>query len=77
MTLNRGTLPELLVAPIWEEQPVVFPLVVSFGVIMSAVLGQYTRKRLLTEQDHFGQAFLFDRADPSFRERVKIRTLGR
>jgi hypothetical protein len=54
MTLNRVTLPELLVAPIWEEQPVAFPLVISFGVIMSAVLGHDTRKRPLTEQDHFG-----------------------
>ena len=43
MTLNRVTLPELLVAPIWEEQLVAFPLVASFGVIMSAVLGQDTR----------------------------------
>ena len=77
MTLNRVTLPELLVPPILEEQLVALPLVVSFGMIMSAVLGQDTPKRPLAEQDHFRQAFLFDRADPSFRERVKIRTLGR
>ena len=44
---------------------------VSFAVIMSAVFGQDPPQRTLTEQDHLGQAFLFNRADPSFREGIQ------
>ena len=75
--LNRVTLPGLFVAHYREEQLVAFPLMVSFAVIMSAVLRQDARQRALAEQDHLGQAFLFDRTDPSFRERVQIRTVSR
>ena len=41
MALNPATLRVLFIAPIWEEQPIAFSLMISFAVIMPAVLGQY------------------------------------
>jgi hypothetical protein len=40
MTFSHGTQRVLFVAQIWEEQSVAFPLMVSFAVIVSTVLGQ-------------------------------------
>src|SRR6266849_4469689 len=49
---------------------------VPLAVRVSAVLGQDPRQRTLTEQNDLGQALLFDRANPAFRERIQVRALG-
>jgi len=59
-----------------EEQPIVFALMVSFVVIVAAVLCKHPRQRTLAEQDQFGQALLFHRTDPTLCERIQIRALG-
>jgi hypothetical protein len=40
-----------LIASLWEQQFVTFPLMVSFAVIMSAEFGQSPRQWALAEQD--------------------------
>ncbi len=42
---------------------------ISFVVIVTAVLGEDSQQRTLAEQDHFRQALLLDRAHPAFGER--------
>ena len=60
-----------------EEQPIAFALMVSFVVIVAAVLRKHPRQRTLTEKNQFGQALLFYRATPTLGERVQVRTFGR
>src|SRR5216683_401259 len=67
-TFNGAALRVSLFAHLREQQMVALPLMVPFAVIVSAVLGQDPRQRPLAEQDYFGQAFLFDRTNPTFPE---------
>jgi hypothetical protein len=64
------------IANFWEEQLVAFPLVVAFGVIMRAELGQRPRQRTFTEQNQPRQTLLFGGANPTFRKSVQIRASG-
>ena len=50
---------------------------VPLAVIVAAVLGQDPQKRTFPEQNHLGEALLFDGANPTFRERIHGRALGR
>ena len=76
-TFNGAALLVSLFACIRKQQMVAFPLMVPFAVVVAAVLGQDARQRPLAEQDYFGQAFLFDRTNPTFRECIQVWALGR
>jgi hypothetical protein len=65
-TLNGATALFGFIASLREKQLVAFPLMVSFGVIMSAEFGQSPRQRTLAEQDQPRQAFLLGRTLPVF-----------
>jgi len=69
-TLNRLAARFGFIGGIREQQLVAFTLMVAFAVIMRAELDQSPQQRALTEQNQFGEALLFDRANPAFRECV-------
>ena len=60
-----------------KQQNVALALVIPFRVKVLHELAQRTSQRGFAEQDQFRQALLLDRADPSFREGVQIRTARR
>jgi len=76
-TFNGAALLVSLFDRIRKQQMVAFALLVPFAVIVSAVLGQDPRQRPLAEQDYLGEAFLFDRTNPTFRECIQVWALGR
>ena len=49
---------------------------VAFAVIVCAKLGQRAQQGTFAKKDQLGQAFFLGTANPTFRERIEIRTLG-
>jgi len=74
-TFNRA-IRICFLASLRKEQLVVFPLMVSFVVVVSPVLGQNSQKWTLAEQDYLRQALLLDRTNPPFGKRIQIWASG-